>query len=68
MATANKIELARVDELRPYENNARQHSERQIEQIAASIRGGDPAEVFCERDGKKVMYADVVKEVERKDG
>jgi hypothetical protein len=30
--------------------------------------GGDPAEVFCERDGKKVMYADVVKEVERKDG
>lgn len=38
MATANKIELARVDELKPYENNARQHSEKQIEQIAASIR------------------------------
>ena len=32
MATANKIELARVDELKPYENNARQHSEKQIEQ------------------------------------
>ena len=30
--------------------------------------GGDPAEVFCERDGKKVQYSDVVKEVERNDG
>jgi DNA modification methylase len=30
--------------------------------------GGDPAEVYCTRDGKKVMYSDVVKEVERKDG
>lgn len=38
MATADKIELVRVDELRPYEKNARTHSEKQIEQIAASVR------------------------------
>lgn len=30
--------------------------------------GGDPAEVFCMRDGRKVQYSDVVKEVERNDG
>lgn len=30
--------------------------------------GGDPAGVFCMRDGKKVQYSDVVKEVERNDG
>lgn len=30
--------------------------------------GGDPAEVYCTREGKKVMFADIVKEVERKNG
>ena len=29
---------------------------------------GDAENVWCMRDGKKVMYADVVREVERKDG
>ncbi|MBE6029199.1 MAG: site-specific DNA-methyltransferase [Clostridiales bacterium] len=28
--------------------------------------GGDKTEVYCMREGKKIMYADVVKEVERK--
>lgn len=30
--------------------------------------GGDPSGVYCIRDGKKVMYADVSKEVEKRDG
>ena len=30
--------------------------------------GGDSSGVFCMRDGKKVMYEEIVKEVERKDG
>lgn len=30
--------------------------------------GGDPLEVYCIRNGEKVMYADVAKEVEKRDG
>lgn len=30
--------------------------------------GGDPAGVYCFRNGEKVMYADVAKEVEKRDG
>lgn len=30
--------------------------------------GGDPSEVYCFRNGEKVMYADVAKEVEKRDG
>ena len=29
---------------------------------------GDPSEVYCIRNGEKVMYADVAKEVEKRDG
>ena len=28
--------------------------------------GGDPSEVWCEREGERVSYADVAREVERK--
>ena len=34
---ANNIELRSVEELTPYENNARVHSRSQVNQIAASI-------------------------------
>lgn len=30
--------------------------------------GGDPAGVYCIRNGEKVMYSDVAKEVEKRDG
>lgn len=30
--------------------------------------GGDPSGVYCFRNGEKVMYADVAKEVEKRDG
>ena len=30
--------------------------------------GGDPSGVYCSRNGEKVMYADVAKEVEKRDG
>ena len=30
--------------------------------------GGDPSGVYCIRNGEKVMYADVAKEVEKRDG
>lgn len=30
--------------------------------------GGDPSRVYCIRNGEKVMYADVAKEVEKRDG
>lgn len=30
--------------------------------------GGDPAGVYCFRNGEKVMYSDVAKEVEKRDG
>ena len=30
--------------------------------------GGDPSGVYCIRNGKKVMYSDVAKEVEKRDG
>ena len=33
-----KIEMVSVDDLRPYANNARKHSKKQIAQIAESIR------------------------------
>lgn len=37
MRMANRIELWNVERLRPYERNARTHSDAQIDQIAASI-------------------------------
>jgi hypothetical protein len=37
-AMAKRLEMWPLDRLRPYANNARIHSERQVEQIAASIR------------------------------
>ena len=37
MAKINQITEVEVDRLRPYGNNAKVHSERQVEQIAASI-------------------------------
>jgi ParB-like chromosome segregation protein Spo0J len=37
-AMAKRLEMWPLDRLRPYANNARVHSERQVEQIAASIR------------------------------
>jgi ParB-like chromosome segregation protein Spo0J len=36
VALADRIELWRVDRLRPYERNPRTHSEAQVDQIAAS--------------------------------
>ena len=30
--------------------------------------GGDSSDVYCIRNGEKVMYADVAKEVEKRDG
>lgn len=35
---ANKIEIVPLEKLKPYERNARTHSEEQVKQIAASIR------------------------------
>ena len=37
VAMAQKIELWDLERLQPYEKNAREHSEKQIAQIAASI-------------------------------
>ena len=37
VAMAQKIELWNLERLQPYEKNAREHSEKQIAQIAASI-------------------------------
>ena len=37
VAMAQKIELWSLERLQPYEKNAREHSEKQIAQIAASI-------------------------------
>ena len=37
MATLN-IKTTSVEKLKPYDRNARTHSEKQIEQIAASIK------------------------------
>ena len=37
IAMAQKIELWNLERLKPYEKNAREHSEQQIAQIAASI-------------------------------
>jgi len=37
-AMAKRLEMWPLERLRPYANNARVHSERQVEQIAASIR------------------------------
>jgi hypothetical protein len=37
-AMAKRLEMWPLDRLKPYANNARIHSERQVEQIAASIR------------------------------
>ena len=37
-ATAQKIELIPTSELKPYRNNARTHSRKQIRQIAESIK------------------------------
>ena len=37
VAMAQKIELWNLERLQPYEKNAREHSEKQISQIAASI-------------------------------
>lgn len=36
-AMAERIELWEIDRLKPYENNARTHSDEQIRQVAASI-------------------------------
>ena len=49
---ADKIERWRVDELVPYAQNARKHSEAQVEQIAASIREfGWTIPVLVDEDG-----------------
>ena len=61
-------------EFTPRDNEIREMITKLPEKYASVILrryvdgGGDPAEVFCERDGKKVQYSDVVKEVERNDG
>ena len=35
---AGEYENVRIDKLKPYENNARTHSEKQVEKIANSIQ------------------------------
>jgi DNA modification methylase len=50
-----KIEYARVHELRPYPNNARTHSKRQIRQIAKSIKKFGFCNPVLIDDGKQII-------------
>ena len=51
METVTKLIMVPVGQLRPYANNARQHSQQQIEQLRASMRAfGFVAPILIDRD------------------
>ena len=52
MHKSEKVEQVAIDELIPYVNNSRTHPEKQIEQIASSIREfGFTAPILCDEKG-----------------